>query len=168
MLILDMLIFTKFKNGDMVVETTAIPDVPKRMFYGITKDGKPFFKNNQYHATIEISDQDRESNNARYEAEIFIVSIENKEYLVSIPKGKKFYTEIYDLNDCTKKSQMKALVFLGATEMVSVLNYATNYRDGDNTYFIFPFINKYKYAPRPCDSSDGWRQCPSRRKPQHQ
>ena len=50
--------------------------------------------------------------------------------------------ELFDLNDCLKKSEKLALDFLGATQVLSVLNYATSYKDGDKTYFIFPFIDK--------------------------
>ena len=72
--------FANFSNGDMIVETTAIPDSPKRIFYGIKNDGGPFFDNQQYHATIVISGQ-TESNNTRYEGEIFIVPINGQEYI---------------------------------------------------------------------------------------
>ena len=132
--------FAKFENGDMIVETTAIPDLPKRMFYGITKDGEPLFKNGQYHATIEISGQD-DTNNGRFEGEIFIVPIDNKDYLVSIPKGKK-YIELYDLNNFVKISQKPAIELFEVNQIVSILNYATSYKDGDKTYFIFPFVEK--------------------------
>ena len=94
--------FANFSNGDMIVETTALPDSPKRIFYGIKNDGGPFFDNQQYHATIVISGQ-TESNNARYEGEIFIVSIYNKEYLFSIGKGDNKYAELYG-NKITSKN----------------------------------------------------------------
>ena len=82
--------FATFQNGDMVVETTAIPDSPKRMFYGITSDGESLFGEGQYYKTIIISGQ-TDSNNARYEGEIFIVPINGEEYLFSIGKGNNKY-----------------------------------------------------------------------------
>ena len=63
--------FATSSDNDMIIETTAIPDSPKRMFYGIKSNGEPFFSNGQYHSTIVISNQ-TESNNARYEGEIFL------------------------------------------------------------------------------------------------
>ena len=101
--------FATFSNGDMVIETTSIPDSPKRNFYGIKKDGKSFFNNGQYYSTIMISDQ-RESNNSRYEGEIFVVPIDGKEYLFSIGKGNNKFAELYDLDICEVKSQVLCIL----------------------------------------------------------
>ena len=118
--------FATFSNGDMIVETTAIPDSPKRMFYGISNNGEPFFDNQQYHATIVISGQTK-SNNTRYEGEIFVVTINNKEYLFSIGKGDNKYAELYDLSSLETKSQVLSNTFLGATKMISIRGSSTNF-----------------------------------------
>ena len=125
----------------MIVEATAIPDSPKRMFYGIQSDGEPLFNNKQYHTTIVISNQN-ESNNTRYEGEIFIVPINGQEYVFSIGKGNNKYAELLDLNKCETKSQQLAITFFSATKIVSVLNYPTSFKVGDKYYFIFPFIDE--------------------------
>ena len=133
--------FATFQNGDMVVEATSIPDSPKRMFYGITRDGESLFGENLYYKTIIISGQTY-SNNSRYEGEIFIVPINDKDYLFSIGKGNNKYAELLDLNNGETKSQIRAITFLSATQINSVLNVATSYKDNNNYYYFFPFINK--------------------------
>ena len=134
--------FATFTNGDMIVETTAIPDSPKRMFYGIRGNGEPFFGNQQYHATIVISGQ-TESNNTRYEGEIFVIIIDNKEYLLSIGKGDNKYAELYDLKNLETKSQVLANTFLKATTMINIRGSSTNFiKDGIN-YILFSFIDNY-------------------------
>ena len=133
--------FANFSNGDMIVETTALPDSPKRIFYGIKNDGGPFFDNQQYHETIVISGQ-TESNNARYEGEIFIVSIDNKEYLISIGKIDNQYAELYDLSNLETKSQIKSTTFLNGSKMVNILGSAINFKQDDTNYVLFSFINK--------------------------
>lgn len=35
--------FATYENGDMVVEATDYPDTKKRMFFGISQNGRPFF-----------------------------------------------------------------------------------------------------------------------------
>ena len=93
-----------FSNGDLVVETTAIPGNSKRNFYGINTYGEPLFTSNQYFCSIDITGE-TESNNTRFEAEIFFVTINNKEYLVSIGKEEK-YVELYDLSTCDIKGKV--------------------------------------------------------------
>ena len=72
-----------FSSGDMIVEATSSSDYSDRIFYGIKRNGDPFFADGQYHSKITVSGE-TESNNARNEAEIFIVTIDNTEYLFSL------------------------------------------------------------------------------------
>ena len=41
--------FGLFSTGDIVVETTGYPLLPKRMFYGLKQNGRPFFGNDPYY-----------------------------------------------------------------------------------------------------------------------
>ena len=134
--------FATFSNGDMVVEATANPDnLNKRSFYGIKKDGKPFFKNDQYHGIIIISGETN-SNNARFEAENIVVTINSKEYLLSIGNDVNKYAELYDLTDCETKSQLLAITLLGANNIINYRGSATNLISSGENYTIFSFINK--------------------------
>jgi hypothetical protein len=65
-------------NGDMVVETTSLPASEKRLFYGITKDGNPFFKDNNFFNSINVKDQEGNEDKGRYEGEIFFLKIYNQ------------------------------------------------------------------------------------------
>ena len=128
--------FATYPNRSMIVETTAIPESPNRMFYGIKSDGEPLFQNGQYHTTVVISGQ-AESNNGRYEGEIFVVPINGKEYIFSIGKGNNKYAELLDLDNCETKSQVLATTFLSVTKIISVLNYPVSLKIGDNYYFFY-------------------------------
>ena len=132
--------FATFSNGDMVVEATANPDSSYRVFYGIKKDGEPLFNDEQYHSRIKISGQSQ-SNNARYEAEIFIVTIDDKEYLFSIGTGTNKYAELYDLSSKEIKSQVLAKTFLSTNEILNVRGSSTNFTLSGNNFIIFPFLN---------------------------
>ena len=133
--------FLTFSNKDMVLEVTAIPDLPKRIFYGIKSDGSPLFDNSQYFSSISISGQ-AESNNSRYEGEIFIVPINNKEYIFSIGKGNKRYAELYDLENGETVCQQLAITFLNIDQIFNVRGSSSNYKVNGNNYIFFPFINK--------------------------
>ena len=87
--------FATYSNGDMAVETTSYPPSSKRMYYGISKDGRTFLGNYNYYSLFSTNAPNEE----RYESETFIITINNKnknEYLLSIGKGDQ-YVEIYDL-----------------------------------------------------------------------
>ena len=134
--------FATFSNGDMVVEATSnVDSLNKRIFYGIKIDGKPFFKNGQYHSIILISGETK-SNNARYEADNCIVTINNIEYLLSIGNSDDKYAELYDLNNCETKSQLLAVTFLGVSKIMNIRGFATNLTSSGNDYIIYALLNK--------------------------
>lgn len=59
-------------NGDLIIETTSNPSSPERKFYGLKRDGQPYFKNNQYINSLIVSDQEG-IDNGRFEGEIFLL-----------------------------------------------------------------------------------------------
>ena len=132
--------FATFSNGDMIVETTAIPGSAKRKFYGIKSNGEPLFDNQQYFATIEVSNQ-HEPDNERYEGEIFIAVIGDKEYLVSVAKGDNRYTELYDFDDMIVKSQVLAINFLSANKILNIRGSSTNFIKDDINSVLFSFVD---------------------------
>ena len=151
--------FANFSNGSMVVETTSLPGNPMRLFYGIDNNGRPLFKNNQYHSSIEIKTQSQ-SSNYRFEAEIFMVKINNKEYLVSIGKGDKF-AELYDLEKIELVSQKNTTQFLNNLPMKSIFQFSINYfyDNSDNILFGYTdgsfnfYLNYLKFSSTNLDSS---------------
>ena len=75
----------------MIIKTTSNPKSLQRIFFGLTFDGKPLFKENEekkYFYSINITDG---SNYEQYEAEHFIIKSSNgenygKEYFFSVSK----------------------------------------------------------------------------------
>lgn len=101
-------------NGDMIVETTSYPPSEKRIFYGINRDGNPFFKDNNFFNSINVTEQAGNQDKGRFEGEIFFAksTIDNKEYLVSV--GKNFqYVEVYNFINNAILYQLPSTSFLG-------------------------------------------------------
>ena len=75
--------FATYENGDMVVETTDYPDTQKRMFFGISQNGRPFFTKdgeNIFFSTNANNDE------GKFEAQGLIIKIssdESNEYFMS-------------------------------------------------------------------------------------
>ena len=136
-----------YSNGDLIVETTAIPGSSKRMFYGIKNNGRGFFKNKidnkmTSYYSIEAKDQTGNNNNQRLESEVFIATINGgknngKEYLVSIGKGEG-YTELYDFeNDLIYQSPTTD--FLGQ-KMENLRGTVINYKLNNINFVILGYI----------------------------
>ena len=91
-----------YENGDMIIETTCYPEQPKRMFYGLKQNGRPFFinkTNNQptpYYSKIINNERNR-----TLEATGTIIKSSNaqnygKEYFLTLSK-LQCNVELFDL-----------------------------------------------------------------------
>ena len=132
-------------NGDMIVETTSFPPSEKRLFYGISREGNPLFKDNNFFSSINVTEQAGNPDKGRYEGEIFFYKSpnNNKEYLVSI--GKNFqYVEAYNFNKNEVFYQKSSTSFFGK-EITglrgSAFNYEINENGINNSYIIYGFIS---------------------------
>ena len=100
--------FASYSNGDMIVETTAFPASPARMFFGLQSNGHPFFEGNN-HFSIDVKEMPKNVDKSRFEAENCIVTInegahKGKEYLVSFSMNSKF-TELFNFKEKTIKQK---------------------------------------------------------------
>ena len=95
-----------YSNGDMVFLASSFPRSNGRIFYGINKDGRPFFNNQstnekEYIYKMEVNQTD---NCYKYEGESSVIKLSGKnnnsgkEYLVSTSKRDSFI-EIYDFDN---------------------------------------------------------------------
>ena len=131
--------FATTSDGDMIIEITAIPDTSQRIFYGLTRDGKPYFSNNKdYFSTITISDT---TTIGRYEGEIFFVNINSKEYLFSIGKGYDKYAELYDLKNNALISKILAIDLFDVRKIMNIRGSSSIYISNNKNYIFSPFIN---------------------------
>ena len=84
------LYFASYSNGDMIIGITSNPIQPERIFFGLTTEGKPLFKENEeekFFYSINITD----ASYMQYEGEGFIIKSSNgenygKEYFFGISK----------------------------------------------------------------------------------
>ena len=107
--------FAKNKMGDLIFELTELKEdnnnefSSSRLFYGITKDGYPFFKNNtsftseiQINKSKELFDDNNCNNLNKINNSInLFISLENdlnKEYLFSI-NSHNCMVELFDINE---------------------------------------------------------------------
>ena len=135
--------FVTYSNGDMIVETTSCPNKPKRMFYGLKKNGRNFFKENTPFYSIIVQNQD--NGGKKYESEILIIKLndgdeKDKEYIISMTKSDAF-AELYDF-DNNKIYQKKMMNILGTTHQ-NLRQAALTIISSDNKYYsIYGFINE--------------------------
>ena len=131
--------FMTFSNEDMIFETTSFPTNNKRIFYGLKKNGRYYFKNNNSEETpfnyliADIEDEGKlESINHK-------LMIDNKEYIISI--GRLYsYTEIFnfDINHIISKKTEDLF------EGINQCNLRPNLIqiDKENNTFIFSSLTK--------------------------
>ena len=146
--------FAKNTNGDMVVETTSFPASEKRLFYGIYKDGNPFFKDNNFFNSISVQDQTGNKNKGRYEGEIFFFKINDNEFLVSIGKNSQ-YVEVYDFDNKqvwyqTPSYSLFGKVITGLSGAVII--YELNENGISTYYLIFGFISNSNFCLKKMNS----------------
>ena len=132
--------FAEFSDGSLIIESSKDSGTIQRYFYGITKQGTPYFPNNQYHMSLFAS-----SGKYRKESENFIITInddKHTEYLMSI--GYDTNIEIYDLNNKQIKSYISTKTFIGSSSsldsMDSLRQTGINYFDGTNHYLFYGYL----------------------------
>ena len=127
--------FVTYSNGDMVAETTSYPGQPKRMFYGLKKNGRNFFKENTPFYSMTVQNQDDDGN--KYESEIFIAKLndgndKDNEYIVSMTKSNR-YAELYDFDN--NKIYQKKLINITGVAHENLRNAALTTKSSDNKYY---------------------------------
>ena len=138
--------FITYSNGDLVVETTSYPGGPKRMFYGLKKNGRNLFKEDTPFYSITAQNQD--NNGIKYESEIFIIKLnsgadKSKEYIVSMSKSESF-AELYDF-DNNKIYQRKLRNITWVTHE-NLRQASLTITSSDNKYYsLYGFINEGKF-----------------------
>ena len=139
--------FASYSNGDMVVETTSFPSDPKRYFYGLKNDGRPFFTDkNTHEETPSYVIETNYQNKNKYESQAIIIkSSENgedngKEYFLSVSKLDA-YAELFDFNK--DKIHYKTLKEFTGKDYINTHRHSFFfYKNSSNNYcYIFGFTN---------------------------
>ena len=129
-----------FSNEDMIA-VSASTGSNKRKFYGIKKNGRYYFKNNENNETPFYEFEVNNSNGKpiiRYEAEVFIAkvntAVENKgkEYIVSIGR-KDSGAELYDFENNIVYKNNASKIF-DDYDNIAYRTFAINYIDSSNNY----------------------------------
>ena len=126
--------FATFSNGSLIIESSKDKGTEERIFYGITKEGTPYFKENQYFMSFNTFNGDY-----RKEAENFIIRLNDakeSEYLISI--SDKLNIELYDLNlkKVISKSSVKLLI--GDNEIMDCqIQTGINYKENEINYLFY-------------------------------
>ena len=81
--------FGTFSSGDMLIETTSCPKSPKRVFYGLKQNGRPFFKNRTNNEETPFYSINASTTSGQYEIESSIIKSSDpnhfgKEYFFSL------------------------------------------------------------------------------------
>ena len=129
--------FITFSNKDMVLETSSFPTSNKRIFYGLKKNGRYYFKkdNSEEETPFNylIADIEEEG---KYESINYNLKKNGKEYIISIGRLDS-YTELFDF-DANKIFSKKSNELFG----YSLYNMRPNLIeiDKEDNTFIFPSI----------------------------
>ena len=143
--------FASYENGDMLIETTSYPELSKRIFFGLKKNGRPFFKNKinmgetPYYSKEIIN---KENGNAIGHFESVALIVRNNdtkgEYFLSLPKlNDNAELFVFDLDLAFYKPVQ---TFASSLEVRSLrhsffpLKYRNNYIDN---YYLFCFVGRY-------------------------
>ena len=92
---------TTMLNGDLLIEASSYPKTEKREFYGLKKNGRPYFKNKENKK--EIANYSMNTTLGRFESYIFGIKLngseDEREYLVSMTKDHSNNMELYDFEN---------------------------------------------------------------------
>ena len=94
---------TSFPEGDIIFEVTCYPKSAKRMFYGLKKNGRPFFKNKITDEETPFYSKNIDGTKGHYEIEAYVIKASGEqnngqEYFFSFSKSESF-AEIYDFKN---------------------------------------------------------------------
>jgi len=137
--------FVQFSNGDLILETSPFPPNNKRIFFGLKKNGRYYFKNDNNEETpfnYLIADNIFES---KYESGNSIIINDGKEYFLSIGRLETF-TELFDFEN-NKIISNKTEDLIGYYNL-NLRSNLLKINKEENTY-IFPCIsdiNDKRYA----------------------
>ena len=133
--------FANNSNGDMVFYSNAYPNNKTRLFYGFKKNGRPFFKNEEYFYTFESKILEQK----KFESKIIFIKPNNtcqKEYLMSVGKEKSI-VEIYDF-DKYRMYEKSIEQFSNLDVVLSYKNEAFFIKNNYNeNFYLFGFTYKY-------------------------
>ena len=129
--------FAEFSDNSLIIESSKDSETIQRYFYGITKEGNPYFSNNQYHMSIFGP-----NGIYRKESENFVITLndnKNTEYLMSI--GYDTNVEIYNLTSKNVISNIQTRIFIGNIDIMDSLRQTgINYYDDVNHYLFYGYV----------------------------
>ena len=132
-----------FSNGDMIAVSAYYhkKGSNKRQFYGLKKNGRYYFKNNDNNETSFYSFEVNDANGKeiiRYEAEVFVTKVNTKgeengkEYMVSIGRTDSG-AELYDFENNIVYKNKTTKIFDGYNN-TAFRTFALNYISSKNNY----------------------------------
>ena len=134
-----------YSNGDMVIETTCYPGEPKRYFYGLKRNGRPFFtkKYSQEETPYYLKETyDQQTyHKGKYEAEAIVIKSSEsgekngKEYFLSVSK-LDCYAELFDFKN--DKIYYKTVDQFTQLSNIKTFRHAFfPYKNYNNNYYYF-------------------------------
>ena len=136
--------FSFNSKGDMIVDTSSNPETNKRIFYGLKKNGRYYFKEqNGLETPLKYRFLTKENEIQKFEGEsIFIKIISNsevKEYILGTNKEPESFCELYNFENGEVISiKTKELFEKITSDVFSVMKLP---EDTDSNYrYIFSFI----------------------------
>ena len=155
--------FSLNSKGDMIIDTTSNPGNNERKFFGLKKNGRPYFFNENntatpYRSLFAHGLENENQQKLEAESNFVIFSKQNtseiKEYLISISKYDD-YNELYDFekNEIIAVKSSKMFKSRQIISSVSSFIKSESKLDGNNNYYIAYICTKngeYKFYVLRC------------------
>ena len=137
---------TLMPNGDLIIGSNN-PSIFDRHFYGIKKNGRPYFKDKTNN--IETSYYSITCQKTKQESFKFGIKINGKEneneYLISIAKDNSYYLELYDFEN-DNIYQLSPQTFFKNHQVYNARAFVINNISDSNNYYFILGINGFFYS----------------------
>ena len=142
--------FSFNSKGDMIIDITSNPSTNERRFFGLKKNGKYYFKDQNDSDTpyfnLFINKTDREDNYGRFRGESLFIKIGSEEsekngneYLLGVTKSGDSYTELYFFNESKVLYNLTSSIFGNITSNIFSI-YKLPEDPNSNYHYIFSYI----------------------------
>ena len=123
-----------YPNGDMIFQSSVYECTPVRMFYGLKKNGRYYFRDEENRETPLLQLDIKEEEKIKYESFINLIILNNKEYIISVGKLDS-NTEIYDFETKNIYSKNSVNIFEYSCYNMRGNFIKLNYNNNKNYYF---------------------------------
>ena len=131
------------KNDDLIILISTYPAANERLFYGFTKDGRGYFKENGQETNIYLMKIQSPTDIMRFESESFMVKLkstsETKEYIMDFGKTPQLL-QLYDLENRSALTQEISSVFSDLGTTLQTIGAKLKFTSSNYNYYLIGLV----------------------------